>query len=521
MSWNCPVFDSTGKIKDAALSSQGDAAVFFLSAESLPPDSYLTIYGFNLSSITDVKVNGKSQTIVNTAYDYDHLPLHPALMKLGKDTGVFDVDLTVDGGGEPTNTEKYQKIDVQLDDVVSGDTGIQFVGCGLITGEKEGYSLTDTISGFSVHTGNVYYVDINGDNSDPGTVAEPWATLAYALSNTSAGDAVYVRENATDWSTTAIIPSQSTSGTSSQPKLFSAYPGESPTWDSVVSADQFIDFTQSSGDVVSDLTFHGFSHVNSNLNGPSFITWRPPSGKRRIRFVANYVYGAYASASGAFCEVSGYGSSYATGCIDIRLIGNYCDQTSDPGLTNNNAHVYYLGGRSWTDGYHVTHCRNTRHGSGRIYQIYGHTATETISEHARNITAWYNNLEGAKQPAATNKPNVMLCSHADPSPWLRQRADWYEDVDWQYNSVSGGSTGMRVWQVNDADPGDDRPPILDAVVDNNVVYNCSGTDISLDWYLTANAQNNLTESGVSDLASWNGSSSTVNTNSTNYPGDLQ
>lgn len=42
--------------------------------------------------------------------------------------------------------------------------------------------------------GDLFYVDPDGDNDDPGTIEEPWQTLEHAFSEIDAGDTLYLRE---------------------------------------------------------------------------------------------------------------------------------------------------------------------------------------------------------------------------------------------------------------------------------------------------------------------------------------
>lgn len=68
---------------------------------------------------------------------------------------------------------------------------------------------------------NTYYVSTEGDDSNPGTIAEPWRTLRRAAEQAAAGDIVYVRAGV--YSEMLEIAQSGTPGT---PIKFAAYPGE-------------------------------------------------------------------------------------------------------------------------------------------------------------------------------------------------------------------------------------------------------------------------------------------------------
>jgi len=71
-------------------------------------------------------------------------------------------------------------------------------------------------------TATTYYVATNGNNGNPGTLSQPWATLQHAADTIGPGDIVQVR--AGDYQGANF----ETSGTAAQPIVVEAYPGESP-----------------------------------------------------------------------------------------------------------------------------------------------------------------------------------------------------------------------------------------------------------------------------------------------------
>jgi parallel beta-helix repeat protein len=69
-----------------------------------------------------------------------------------------------------------------------------------------------------------YYVAPNGDDTAPGTLAQPWRSLAHAGNTVQAGDTVYVR--AGTYTDDYFWPQNS--GTAAQPITVRAHPGEAP-----------------------------------------------------------------------------------------------------------------------------------------------------------------------------------------------------------------------------------------------------------------------------------------------------
>jgi hypothetical protein len=79
-------------------------------------------------------------------------------------------------------------------------------------------------------TAGTYYVATTGNNSDPGTLAQPWLTWAKAFSTAVAGDTVYFRGGVYYVTSTVTI---SNSGTAVNPICFFNYPGEVPILDGI------------------------------------------------------------------------------------------------------------------------------------------------------------------------------------------------------------------------------------------------------------------------------------------------
>ena len=72
-----------------------------------------------------------------------------------------------------------------------------------------------------------YYVATDGDNNNPGTLAEPWGTIQYAANNIAAGDTVLVRGGVYEEAVTMNV-----SGTAADGDVtFMSYTGETAVLD--------------------------------------------------------------------------------------------------------------------------------------------------------------------------------------------------------------------------------------------------------------------------------------------------
>ncbi len=84
---------------------------------------------------------------------------------------------------------------------------------------------------FTVRPGNISFVSTSGDDSNVGSFAKPWRTVAYAKNTIAAGDITYIMDGVTETSEenySAVLAFE-TSGKSGAPKAFVAYPGATVT----------------------------------------------------------------------------------------------------------------------------------------------------------------------------------------------------------------------------------------------------------------------------------------------------
>lgn len=91
-----------------------------------------------------------------------------------------------------------------------------------------------------VQAGNIYYVATNGNDSNPGTENQPFATIRKAVAAVAAGDAVYVRGGTYYLDKGMWIGK---SGTESAHIIFQSYPGETAILDGEKMPDNNDSFT--------------------------------------------------------------------------------------------------------------------------------------------------------------------------------------------------------------------------------------------------------------------------------------
>jgi hypothetical protein len=91
---------------------------------------------------------------------------------------------------------------------------------------------------FTVRAGNIYFVSSSGSDSNAGSYAAPWATVAHAAATIQAGDIIYVENGyslqAPSTSSSALALSRS--GTTSAPMAIVGYPGSTVTIGSTTGA---------------------------------------------------------------------------------------------------------------------------------------------------------------------------------------------------------------------------------------------------------------------------------------------
>jgi len=115
-------------------------------------------------------------------------------------------------------------------------------------------------SSYPVHASSaVYYVATNGSDSNPGTLSQPFATVAEAQTTIrnahQTGVTVYIRGGVYNQSSTITFTSAD-SGTSGSPNTYENYPGETPIFRGSVNLPLT---TGASGEITEDLAVAGLS----------------------------------------------------------------------------------------------------------------------------------------------------------------------------------------------------------------------------------------------------------------------
>lgn len=109
-----------------------------------------------------------------------------------------------------------------------------------------------------------YYVAPDGDDSNPGTETQPWATFLHAADTAQPGDTVCFREGA--YPTDEVYLTHS--GTASDPITFVAYSGETPILDGGDSAAGLLIADQGTSYLrVSGFILRGFRDWGVDLSG--------------------------------------------------------------------------------------------------------------------------------------------------------------------------------------------------------------------------------------------------------------
>src|SRR5262249_18122220 len=91
---------------------------------------------------------------------------------------------------------------------------------------------TSNSCNFTVRSGNIYFVSTGGNNSNPGTVSQPWGDILFAKTQMVPGDTTYVRDgyvqSAAD-NFAACFHMNNQGGTPGNSEAIVSYPGETAT----------------------------------------------------------------------------------------------------------------------------------------------------------------------------------------------------------------------------------------------------------------------------------------------------
>jgi hypothetical protein len=113
----------------------------------------------------------------------------------------------------------------------------------------------------------VYYVAPGGDDTDPGTLGQPWATFQHAADTAQVGDTVCFRGGTYSVDEETHLTQ---SGTTESPITFIAYPGETPVLDGggsvgeLLMLDQYTSYLRISGFTLRNCTVWGMELSGEN-----------------------------------------------------------------------------------------------------------------------------------------------------------------------------------------------------------------------------------------------------------------
>ncbi len=94
-------------------------------------------------------------------------------------------------------------------------------------GTPEAAAQTDSQAGGNAFYVNAFYVAVDGDDGNPGTLTQPWRTIQHAAERLAPGETAYVRGGVYNEAVTVMV-----SGTESDgPVTFASYPGETAVLD--------------------------------------------------------------------------------------------------------------------------------------------------------------------------------------------------------------------------------------------------------------------------------------------------
>jgi len=131
---------------------------------------------------------------------------------------------------------------------------------------------------FTVRAGNIYYVDINGSDSNPGSASAPWATIPNAFNKAQCGDIVYVMNGVTQTATDNYGASLSVQRICSQanPLALVGYPGATVTIGSINGAEYGIRNPDINGDGYNGMVFANLviRASNTGIKDTGNLYWR-------------------------------------------------------------------------------------------------------------------------------------------------------------------------------------------------------------------------------------------------------
>ncbi len=242
-------------------------------------------------------------------------------------------------------------------------------------------------STFTVRAGAIRFVALGGADGNPGTLAQPWATVAHAEDSIGAGDTIFVRHGVNETGEDGFGASLAieTGGSPGLPKAIVAYPGATATLGST--ALEFGVRVPNTGVSPSDLVLAGLV-----LRGGTSALDIGGDGASRWRVVAN--------------DISCPQGNGQTGCFvaslasHLFLLGNYVHDISQQGPQPSKQYhaVYFTTDTNfvavgWNQIHHNRTCRAIQfHSSPLCSPVCGPGDTTGFNQH--HLDVFDNRIDG-------------------------------------------------------------------------------------------------------------------------------
>jgi len=330
-----------------------------------------------------------------------------------------------------------------------------------------------------------YYVATKGNDSNPGTLAQPWLTIQKGFSSISPGDILYIRGGT--YTPVATLVSgmycgagvNNKRGTAGNGYKVLAYPGETPVLDCRnmtgtsysragimlyscaywhIKGIEITRADQSSGPVHggSGIYIEGGNHItvedctSHHNGGPGFET-RVPDGDE-IQFINCDAYSNWDPYSGIPGDNSdGFSCGYSSKDRIIRFTGCRSWNNSDDGFDNYEATgysgiFYYTRCWSWHNGYRPDGITEAGQGCGFKYGLDGQVYDGVTRRFSYNCIAYDNRTRGFSQESANVKKEFYNCiAYANK---MHGFSFWGIDIpDILKNNVSFGNASSQVEQL--------------------------------------------------------------------------
>ncbi len=305
-----------------------------------------------------------------------------------------------------------------------------------------------------------YYVATNGNDNNPGTLAQPWATWQKGFTSIAAGDILYIRGGTYLASSTTGQGGTTTAcgvyingkrGSSSKQYQVYNYPGERPVLDcrNLTAATERrgilltscsywhvkgLDITRvdqySSGAIGQGLELYSGNHnlvencAAHQNGGPGFGTRIPDGDENQfINCDAYSNYDPYTRTPGDNADGFDIGfGRYGGGDYIIRLTGCRSWDNSDDGFDmyqySGYSGIYYLSDCwAWHNGYKSDGVSTAGDGNGFKYGLDGQNYTGVTKRYSTGCIAYNNRQRGFTQESARVKKEFYNCTSYANHSW--------------------------------------------------------------------------------------------------------